>query len=142
MKGVVDANVVVSAIMGGVPAAALQRALKEDVYLSPEIAAEFFALGRRLHKRLKPELFRRWTDSFLPSVIGRMKVVEVSRPLRICRDPKDDAYLSLSAAISAEFLLTGDKDLLTVSPRQLGEAGMGRLLILTPREFIQRFGNA
>ena len=41
-----------------------------------------------------------------------MELVEVSSSVTICRDPKDDFLLSLARDGNADFLLTGDKDLL------------------------------
>jgi putative PIN family toxin of toxin-antitoxin system len=55
----------------------------------------------------------------------------------ICRDPKDDAYLHLCSAAKADFLVTGDKDLLAVDPGSvvvLPDA----LKIVTPRQFLEK----
>jgi len=54
----------------------------------------------------------------------------------VCRDPKDDAYLSLCAGVMADFLITGDKDLLAVDPA--ANRGLSsNLKIITPRQFLE-----
>jgi predicted nucleic acid-binding protein len=54
----------------------------------------------------------------------------------ICRDPKDDAYLHLCIAAKADFLVTGDKDLLAVDPGPVAALPAG-LKIVTPRQFME-----
>ena len=36
--------------------------------------------------------------------------------MRVCRDPKDDKFLELAVDGQAQMLVTGDKDLLALSP--------------------------
>ncbi len=126
---VLDANAIVSALFGGVPRQAVIRALKEDVCISPEIEAEFAALKKRLQKKLPFKELRYWTGTFLPSLLRKMRRVGNPPRLKICRDPKDDAYLSLAKAIRADYLVTGDKDLLSITALDL---------ITTPRGFLQK----
>jgi putative PIN family toxin of toxin-antitoxin system len=39
-------------------------------------------------------------------------IIQPEQKLHICRDPKDDIVLECCLAAKAEFLITGDKDLL------------------------------
>jgi putative PIN family toxin of toxin-antitoxin system len=39
-----------------------------------------------------------------------------SETIHDCRDPKDNKFLELAAACHADFLITGDEDLLTLNP--------------------------
>lgn len=48
--------------------------------------------------------------------------------LSLCRDPKDDYLLELAIISSADFIVTGDKDLLELER-------VGRTLIITPMDF-------
>ena len=50
-----------------------------------------------------------------------------------CRDPKDDMLLALSLTANADFLITGDKDLLVLS----GRKSLGKLKIVTVKEFLK-----
>jgi predicted nucleic acid-binding protein len=56
------------------------------------------------------------------------------------RDPEDDAYLSLSFAAHADFLVTVDKDMLSLSPDALRSAGLGFLSVVSPRGFLEQIG--
>jgi len=51
----------------------------------------------------------------------------------------DDAYLGLCASIQADYLITGDKDLLSVDPTRSSASLIG-LRILIPREFLEPAG--
>ncbi|MEW6721383.1 MAG: putative toxin-antitoxin system toxin component, PIN family [Thermodesulfobacteriota bacterium] len=135
-KIVVDANVLISAAFGGTPLNAVSKAFSRgDVCLSPVVAAEIGETIMRLSKKLGAEktkiLFSLW-DRF--QSLCRME--ESVRNVSVCRDPKDDAYLSLCASIGAEYLITGDKDLLVVDPAR-EPALPGDLKILAPREYLE-----
>jgi putative PIN family toxin of toxin-antitoxin system len=140
VKIILDANVLVSALFGGIPEQAVIRAFNETVYISPRIEAEFQSLSAKLAQRLTPIRYKTWTHVFLPSVLGRCQRVGVRRKVDLCRDPKDNAYLSLALEVEAELLVTGDKDLLVLSENELRKAGLSLLKILTPRDFIELLG--
>lgn len=135
---ILDANVIVSALFGGVPLEAVTQALREDVCFSPEVEAELTGLKERLHNKLPFKTLRYWIASFLPSLMKKMRRVESPPRLKICRDPKDDAYLSLAKMVKAECLITGDKDLLSISPDDLRKQGFHKFVIMTPRDFLNR----
>jgi putative PIN family toxin of toxin-antitoxin system len=42
--------------------------------------------------------------------------VPISSTVRVCRDPRDDKFLELAVDGQAQLLVTGDKDLLGLSP--------------------------
>lgn len=95
------------------------------------------SLSAKLARRMSPEKYKIWAHIFLPSVLGRCERVGVRRKVEICRDPKDNAYLSLALEIDADILVTGDKDLLVLSESDLLRAGLTGLKILNPQEFIE-----
>lgn len=49
--------------------------------------------------------------------------------IRICRDPKDNKYLELAVSSDANFIISGDKDLLVLHPFR-------KISILTPDQFL------
>lgn len=59
------------------------------------------------------------------------EMVEIRETIVVCRDPKDDKLLELAVSGNADFLVTGDKDLLVLNPFRGVE-------IITPREFLDR----
>jgi len=62
--------------------------------------------------------------------------VAYPKPILICRDAEDNMVLECCLAAKADFLITGDKDLLEIDSRALTETGLGRLGILSPRDFL------
>ncbi len=132
---VIDANVLVSAAFGGTPLDAVAKAFSiGEVCLSPAVAAEIDGAIQRLSTKLGEERTR-----ILVSLWRRFRsvchTVEPVQKVSACRDPKDDAYLSLCAAAGARWLVTGDKDLLAVEPKKV--SGLPKdLKIVTPRQFL------
>lgn len=57
--------------------------------------------------------------------------VKIKKIDRICRDPKDDFLLALSKESQANYLITGDKDLLAIKI-------YGRTKIVTVKEFKEK----
>jgi putative PIN family toxin of toxin-antitoxin system len=133
---VIDANVLISAAFGGTPLDAVSKAFSTGrVYLSPDIIAELEVTVHRLGLQLGGEK----TNALLLLWKKFQSLCEVAEPIRkvtICRDPKDDAYLSLCAGVKADYLITGDKDLLVVDPAQTPILPHA-MKILTPRQFLE-----
>jgi len=135
-KVVIDANVIVSSLFGGTPRKAFLKALKAcDVYISPEIRQELSGLLDELEGKLGSARIRR-----LRSIIMRLasyaKEVNPSKKIELSRDNKDNAYLNLCLAVRADFLLTGDKDLLEIPIKELESFGLNRLNIVSPKTFL------
>ena len=63
-------------------------------------------------------------------------LIPVSTRLTLSRDAKDDRYLSLGKEAKADFLITGDKDLLSISSEDLGKNGIF-CRIVTPQSFLE-----
>ncbi len=60
------------------------------------------------------------------------ELVEIKELITICRDPKDDKFLELAISGKADFIITGDQDLLILNPFRDIE-------IITANEFLTRF---
>jgi uncharacterized protein len=69
-------------------------------------------------------------EAFLRSFIEEAHVVEVVEAIRACRDPKDDKFLEVASGARAEYLITGDQDLLVLDPFRGSQ-------ILTPAAFVE-----
>lgn len=55
---------------------------------------------------------------------------EILQHVDLCRDPKDNKFLDVAIASYADYLITGDEDLLVLE-------SIGNTFIITPRKFIE-----
>ncbi|MGB7190895.1 MAG: putative toxin-antitoxin system toxin component, PIN family [Acidobacteriaceae bacterium] len=127
---VVDTNVWISGLhfggVAGVPFRALSRASELDTIATcDEIDAE---VARVLEGGFgwKPER----VSFVLGGVLERAIRVRIHGTVSLCRDPDDDKFLECAERASADLIVTGDKDLLTV-----GVHGCTR--IVTPAEYLK-----
>lgn len=95
---------------------------------SQELLDEFLEVARR------PK-FRRFfsttdIEELLETIDEYADFVKVQTQIEICRDPKDNFLLSLSVDGKADYLLTGDKDLLELTK-------FGETTIITISDFLQ-----
>lgn len=135
-KVVIDANVIVSAMLGGTPRKAFLKALRTcDVYISPEIKLELSGLLDELEDKLDRSRIRR-LRSIVLNLLSASKEVVSSKKIELSRDKKDNAYLNLCLRVRADFLLTGDKDLPEIPPKKLKPSGLNRLKIVSPDVFL------
>ena len=95
---------------------------------SQELLDEFLEVAKR------PK-FRRFfstsdIEEMLETIDEYADFVEVRTKTDVCRDPKDNFLLSLSTDGKADYLLTGDKDLLDLTK-------FGETTIITISSFLQ-----
>ena len=136
-KVVIDANVIISAAFGGNPLRALIRTMEEDeLYLSQAIERELTEVFSKLSKKLTKEQIR-FLNERMRELVGMAKQVSVSTRVALSRDAKDDHYLALCKEVKADFLVTGDKDLMSIPPVTLKKNGIF-CRIITPQEFVER----
>lgn len=135
-KVVIDANVIISAAFGGKPLEADARAMGEhEVYVSPDIIRELEGVFHKLSRKLSEEQLAFIQEKFR-ALMGMAKHISISTPVALSRDAKDDHYLSLCKEAGADFLVTGDKDLLTISSESIKKIGIPSRII-TPQEFVE-----
>jgi len=133
---VIDANIIVSAAFGGNPLRAVALAMENDeVFLSGSVQQELMGLVPRLSKKLTEEQIS-FLQERVDELIQMGKLAPVTGTLSLSRDPKDDHYLALCKEVAADYLITGDKDLLDIAPAMLRENGIC-CQILTPQAFIE-----
>ena len=117
MRVVVDTNVVVSALLFGasVPGRAFVRVLDRGTVLaSRSFVRELDDVLRRA--KFDHYLSREDRDRFLEALIRESELVDISETVKACRDPEDDRILELAVNGHADFLVTGDADLLAMNP--------------------------
>jgi putative PIN family toxin of toxin-antitoxin system len=135
-KVVVDANMIILAAFGGKPLEAIVRALEDhEVYLSEAVAQELGGVLSGLSKKLSKDQLSFIQDK-IEQLLALAKPILISTHVVLSRDPKDDHYLSLCKETGAEFLVTGDKDLLSLSQDRLKAEGIS-CKIVTPQEFLE-----
>lgn len=133
---VIDANVMVSAVFGGIPLEAVSRALaKHEVYFSDSIIRELEATVLKLSSKLSEEQILSVQEQ-IEQFVSMGQKISIFYHVTLSRDPKDDHYLSLCKKVKADFLMTGDKDLLSISPENLRKHGI-RTAMITPRSFLE-----
>jgi len=136
-KIVIDANIIISAAFGGNPLKAVVLALENhEVYLSEAIKQELQGVISELSKKISKDQI-----SFVQEKINQLadlaKHISVSSHVALSRDAKDDHYLALCKEVKADFLITGDKDLLSISQEDLKRNGISRKIV-TPQIFLER----
>jgi putative PIN family toxin of toxin-antitoxin system len=129
-RWVIDTNVLVSGVLRphSVPAQAVLRALDLGRLLfSKETHGELLSVMRRPKFDRYVSLNRRL--AFLVKLDDLIDWVAPIRPIRACRDPKDDKFLEVAIHGNADALVTGDADLLAMHP-------FHDVPILAPDDFI------
>jgi putative PIN family toxin of toxin-antitoxin system len=136
-KVVIFANVIISAAFGGKPLEAVVQALENhEVYLSLTIERELREVISGVSKKLTKEQIFFIQEKF-QQVLSLAKRVTVSTHVVLSRDAKDDHYLSLYSEVGADFPVTGDKDLLSISQESLKKNKIS-CLIVSPQEFLEK----
>ena len=123
---VVDTNIFVSGILYGGNAEAVLRLFQStriEVVMSPDVLAEILIT---LQKFSVPQTTLDELSDLMQSKAGKVNPKE---RIRLSRDPKDNMLLEAAVAGRADYLVTGDKDLLTLGSH-------GRTLIVTPKAFL------
>ncbi len=136
-KVAVDANVLISSVFGGLPLESINLVMSQhNVFYSDDIEKELKGVLQKLEIKLKNNQIQKLQEN-LSKFLSYCKKVSVTENLSICRDRKDDRYLSLCKQVSADFLITGDKDLLTIPGGVLRKNNL-TCNIVSPAEFIKQ----
>lgn len=124
---VIDTNVFISAILkSGNPEkiVTLWRQGRIHLLLSPFLAAEILSVMNRFGI----------TSTYIQELTYRLEhhTIQIlpASPIALCRDPKDNEILSLAVDGSADYIITGDNDLLTLGKIE-------RTMITKPKDFLQ-----
>jgi putative PIN family toxin of toxin-antitoxin system len=128
---VIDTNIFLSAILNqdSFPARVVEKAiLSSQILQSAETWAELEdVLNREKFDRYRSIFDRRRYFQYLAEF---MHEISVLTKVSVCRDPKDDKLLELPMDGGADLIITGDKDLLVLSPFE-------GIPIITPLAYLQ-----
>lgn len=133
IKIIIDTNLWISFLIGMKTSSAIKNILTNSnmvIAMTEILQSEIIAVASRpkFTRHFAPEACER----LLTFLRSRSENYPLSEIPKRCRDPKDDYLLELARVADADFLITGDKDLIEMHQ-------MGRCQILTLDEFKQNY---
>jgi len=99
-----------------------------QIIFSDELFNEFLDVARR--PKFKKYFDEKSVQLLIENISERLEFIEVASAITICRDLKDNFILALSIDGNADYIVTGDKDLLSLN-------GFKGKKIITINEFIK-----
>ena len=130
---VIDTNVFISALLNplGTPKKVINIAVSQFTILQSE------ATYQELATRISKNKFDKYLEKddrldFLSSLRNRSLFVDISHETRVCSDLDDNKFLELAVSGMAQYIITGDKELLILNTYQ-------GIPIITPAEFVAFF---
>jgi uncharacterized protein len=117
MRFVFDTNILVSAIMlpHSVPAQALHMAEHQGIVLySDETLEELICVLER--PKFRPYIRAENIGELYARIRMHWHAIPIIQRVQHCRDPKDDKFLELAVHGEATTIITGDNDLLVLTP--------------------------
>lgn len=129
IRATLDTNVFVSALN-------FSKGIPNRILTLVEADAFTLCISQSIIDEIRRVLLTRfeWSEKDLQEVLDPLlslaEVVEPKTGVIASRDPKDDHILACAQAAGAEVIVTGDDDLLCLSPYE-------KIQIVTPREFIE-----
>lgn len=116
IKAVIDTNIFISSLIGnGNPAHIIDSLINKefDLIISYALLDELFDVL----SRPRFEKYFSYDDiKELASLIrSYTQIVSPATKLQICRDPKDDIVIECAVAGEADYIITGDEDLLCLT---------------------------
>ncbi|CCI00192.1 MAG: putative toxin-antitoxin system toxin component, PIN family [Microcystis aeruginosa K13-05] len=130
---VIDTNVFISALLNplGTPKKVINIAVSQFTILQSE------ATYQELATRISKNKFDKYLEKddrldFLSSLKNRSLFVDIWHETRVCSDLDDNKFLELAVSGMAQYIITGDKELLILNTYQ-------GIPIITPAEFLVIF---
>ena len=99
-----------------------------QIIFSDELFNEFLDVARR--PKFKKYFDEKSVQLLIGNIYEKLEFIEVASAITICRDLKDNFILALSIDGNADYIVTGDKDLLSLN-------GFKGKKIITINEFIK-----
>jgi uncharacterized protein len=119
LRLVIDTNILISGLMSvnSLPQQVFDYATSQAILLmSDEVQSEIENVISRPKLQKYITLERR--TKFLSELSQQVERVTINQQIRACRDPKDDKFLELAFCGEANYIITGDADLLDLHPFQ------------------------
>lgn len=135
MRVVLDTNVVVSGVIKeeGPPGQILRRLFQARQFTSVT-SLEILAEIREVLQRPKVRRYHGWTDeeidTFVTFLYAESDVTEGTVTVNVARDPEDNKFLGCASEGNADYLVSGDDDLLQIEVFE-------RTQIVRPKAFLE-----
>ena len=128
VRVIVDTNVWISFLIGKRLSNLKQHIVEEKVTIitSEQLLTEIKLVTQRAH--LKKYFPKKAVEELIDLLETIAEKVEIKPTYTICRDPKDNFLFDLIHFSNADYLVTGDKDLLEHNPFKTAQ-------VVTPNEF-------
>lgn len=134
MRVCIDTNVLISGIFWkGMPGSVVEAWVDAqfDLVVSLPILEEYKRIFQRVGNRIDPDLSEAWVKM----IIEKASIVApVHNTQTWSRDVHDDKFIHCCLAAHADYLVTGDKDLLVLKEQF-------HFQIVTPKEFLKDLKN-
>ena len=130
-KVIIDTNLWISFLIGKELHQLKDLIVNERIQLviSDQLLEELILVTSR--KKLKKYFDQEKVAELITLLTLVSEKIKIKKIDKVCRDPKDDFLLALSKEAKADFLITGDKDLLDIRV-------YGRTEILTVKNFNEK----
>jgi putative PIN family toxin of toxin-antitoxin system len=136
MRAVIDTNIIIRSVIkptGTVgPVLGRLRSGEFKAIYSEPILDEMLAKLALPRIRKKYRIGDEDVEALLSLLALRGELVHPTRSVRACRDPDDDMFIEAALEGKAEWLVTGDRDLLALEKFE-------GVRFVTPRTFLQAF---
>jgi len=122
--------VIVSSLLfsHSIPRQALNKALDTGkILISQEIILELTQVLNR--NKLNKYLLKEERLKFLADFLKDVQTVTIYQKIDACRDKKDNKFLDLAICGQAQYIITGDQDLLILNP-------FSGIYIINPKQFL------
>ena len=130
---VLDNNILVSALLvkNSSPFWVIKKVEEMGVILYSE--ATLLELNQVLNRKKFIKYFTvEEKQEFIVKLIESAELVVITESIDVCRDPKDNKFLELAVSGEADFIVSGDQDLLVLNPFR-------NIEIITANDFLTRF---
>jgi putative PIN family toxin of toxin-antitoxin system len=129
VRVVLDTNVLVSGVFWkGLPFFILEQWISDSfiLLLSEEIFIEYQNVLFRISRGKKDDLVNKW----LLLIAESAQFVKVKKRFKLSRDPDDDKFIECAVSGNAQYIVSGDSDLLDLK-------SVLNVAIVSPSEFLR-----
>ena len=130
MRIIIDTNILISGLFfNGLPKKLLYELDKNFIIcVNDEIVDEYTDKVDNKFSKAKYKLDEKLREKFFKS----LQSFKIKSDLKVCHDPKDDKFINCAIDANAIYIVSGDKDLLTIK-------NFEGIEIVTAREFYDKY---